>query len=371
MSAVGDNNGSDNHGSDESTGGDLPRGWHKGKKRQNSAERQVQELEEAEEVERQAVEARALAEAALSPEEREERRRSTRFETKRQIAEAKKSVARAEALRRLISAGKATDHDKAETVELLGRGESPDANDVPDENLDSDDESTDPDAGPKMVVLMEMKRPRNQSTPASQRPASVLTPEPEEDADGEMDVDENDPEENRPEEDHPETSHSSHIQEWLAGLEPAEIAQSEDTGDMELDGPGEFGPFLQLAPDLILVPVAEEPKPKEEEPSEAEMLARSAGRKEEKAREEELARVEAQMAELQSKRDALAATKAVKLELLPVELPAQAQLLEDTPSGFRAGLRPDGRVEFVLDDDDEEPVASGSGTRPDPETKED
>ncbi|KAJ7308594.1 hypothetical protein DFH08DRAFT_975190 [Mycena albidolilacea] len=582
MSAVGDNNGSDNHGSDESTGGDLPRGWHKGKKRQNSAKCQVQELEEAEEAERQAVEARALAEAALSPEEREERRRveeadslalcqqrplEYEVETKRQIAEAKKSVARAEALRRLISAGKAMDHDKAETVELLGRGESPDANDVPDENLDSDDESTDPDAGPKMVegtkkrkrgstkgknaripedklvwgfhpegacqnchdhgeeclvaknapyqacfgckkkkigcpfvtravqnvrknaaasgskrlgraggsarlewaeddvvlpagrrtrlddvcadvsaltgrireleafeelarelliltsrallandpslsaaqryllnvedrqraevpveggsrvvkkrkrvvVLMELKRPRNQSTSASQRLASVLTPKPEEDADGEMDVDgaegirpeENDPEENRPEEDHPETSHLSHIQEWLAGLEPADIAQSEDAGDMELDGPGEFGPFLQLAPDLILVPIAEEPKLKEEEQSEAEMLARSAGRKEEKAREEELARVEAQMAELQSKRNALAATKAVKLELLPVELPAQAQLLEDALSGFRAGLRPDGQVEFVLDDDDEEPVASGSGTRPDPETKED
>jgi hypothetical protein len=50
-------------------------------------------------------------------------------------------------------------------------------------------------------------------------------PKPEEDADGEMDVDgpeenrpeENNPEENRPEEDRPETSHSSQIQEWLAG----------------------------------------------------------------------------------------------------------------------------------------------------------
>jgi hypothetical protein len=157
----------------------------------------------------------------------------------------------------------------------------------------------------------------------------------------------------------------------LAGLEPAVIAQSEDTGDVELDGPGEFGPFLQLAPDLILVPIAEEPQPKREEPSEAEMLARSAGRKEEKAREEELARVEAQMAELESRREALAAAQPVKLELLPVELPSQPQMLEDAPSGFRAGLRPDGQVEFVLDDDDEEPVASGSGTRPDPETKED
>jgi hypothetical protein len=165
MSAVGDNNGSDNHGSDESTGGELPRGWHKGKRRQNSAERQVQELEEAEEAERLADEARAAADEALTPKEREERRRAEeadslalaqrlqeyKVEMKRQIVEAKKSVARAEALRRLIRAGKATAHDKAETVELLGRGESPNTNDVPDEDLDSDDESTDPEAGPKIV----------------------------------------------------------------------------------------------------------------------------------------------------------------------------------------------------------------------------
>jgi hypothetical protein len=59
---------------------------------------------------------------------------------------------------------------------------------------------------------------------------------------------------------------------------------------MKLDGPGDFGPFLQLAPDLILVPIAAEPKPKEEGPSEEEMLARSAGQKVEKAREEELER---------------------------------------------------------------------------------
>jgi hypothetical protein len=104
----------------------------------------------------------------------------------------------------------------------------------------------------RVVVLMEMKRPRDQLTPTSQHPVSVLTPEPEEDAVGEMDVDgpeeirpeENDPEENRPEGNRPETSHSSQIQEWLATLEPAVIAQSEDTGDMELDRPGEFGLFL-------------------------------------------------------------------------------------------------------------------------------
>ncbi|KAJ7822511.1 hypothetical protein B0H14DRAFT_2598542 [Mycena olivaceomarginata] len=591
MSAVGDNNGSDNHGSDESTGGELPRGWHKGKKHQNLAEHLVQELEEAEEAERLADEARRKG---GGPEEADslalaQRLQEYEVETKRQIAEAKRSVARAEALRRLIRTGKATAHDKAETVELLGRGESPDANDVPDEDLDSDDESTDPEAGPKMVegtpkkrkrvstkakkvrknaripeeelvwgfhpegacenchdhgeeclvaknapyqacrgckkkkigcpfvtravrnvrknaaasrskrpgraggsvrldlaeddvvlpagcrtrlddlrvdvsaltgriweleaseelarelliltsrallandpnlgaaqryllnvenrqraevpveggsrvvkkrkrvvVLMELKQPRDQSTPASQRPVSVLTPEPEEDADGEMDVDgpeeirpeEDHPEENHPEGNRPETSHSSQIQEWLAGLPPAVIAQSEDAGDMELDGPGEFGPFLQLAPDLILVPIAEEPKLKEEEPSEVEMLVRSAGRKAEKEREEELerakiaeqrtadeaeaVRIEALMAELQSRRDALTANQAVKLELLLVDVPAQAQLLEDAPSGFRSALRRDGRVEFILDDDDEdEPVASGSGTRPDPEPKED
>jgi hypothetical protein len=125
----------------------------------------VQELEEAEEAERLADEARAAAEEALTPEEREERRRAEEadslalaqrlqeyeVETRRQIVEAKKSVTHAEALRRLISAGKAIDHDKAETVELLGQGELPDANDVPDEDLNSDDESTDPEAGPKIV----------------------------------------------------------------------------------------------------------------------------------------------------------------------------------------------------------------------------
>ncbi|KAJ7804671.1 hypothetical protein B0H14DRAFT_2612094 [Mycena olivaceomarginata] len=299
MSAVGDNNGSDNHGSDRVHRRGSPERMAQGARSAKiRPKRQVQEVGRRRRGERAGGGKRAaLAEARWSPEEREERRRVERgrtdlchsrsdckryeVETKRQIAEAKKT----------------TDHDKAETVELLGRGESPDANDVPDENLDSDDESTDPDAGPKM------------------RPASVLTPEPEEDADGEMDVDgaeeirpeENDPEENRPEEDHPETSHSSHIQEWLAGLEPAEIAQSEDTGDMELDGPGEFGPFLATRP-------GSPSSFQREEPSEAEMLARSAGRKEEEGRgEDELARVEAQMAELQSKLDALAATKAVKL----------------------------------------------------------
>ncbi|KAJ7733082.1 hypothetical protein B0H14DRAFT_3517444 [Mycena olivaceomarginata] len=134
MSVVGDNIGSDNNGSDRSTGRERPSRWDKGKKHQNSAERQVQELEEAEEAERQAVEARALAEAALTPEEREERRRAEEVdslvlaqrlqeykdEMKHQIKEAKKSVAHAEALRHLISKEKATDHDKAETVELLG-----------------------------------------------------------------------------------------------------------------------------------------------------------------------------------------------------------------------------------------------------------
>jgi polyribonucleotide nucleotidyltransferase len=98
----------------------------------------VQELEEAEEFERKAAEAHAAAEEALSPEEREKRRadkanslalvqrlQAYKDETKHQIEEALKSVTHAEMLHCLISEGKATDHEKAETVELLSRGESP------------------------------------------------------------------------------------------------------------------------------------------------------------------------------------------------------------------------------------------------------
>jgi hypothetical protein len=50
------------------------------------------------------------------------------------------------------------------------------------------------------------------------------------------------------------------------------------------------------------------------------------------------------MTELQSRCNALAANQAVKLELLPVEVLAQAQLLEDAPGGFRSALQMDGRV---------------------------
>jgi uncharacterized DUF497 family protein len=172
----------DNNGSDNSTGENCLGSWDKGKKRQNSAERQVQELEEAEEFERKAAEARAAAEEALSPEEREERRRAEeadslvlvqwlqayKDETRHRIQEALKSVMHTETLCRLISERKATDHEKAETMELLGQGESPNTDDVVDEELNSGDESTDPEADPKEVEgmkkwkqgLMKGKKPR-------------------------------------------------------------------------------------------------------------------------------------------------------------------------------------------------------------------
>ncbi|KAJ7318069.1 hypothetical protein DFH08DRAFT_820094 [Mycena albidolilacea] len=313
MSAVRDNN-----GTDQSIGENHQSLWDEGKKHQNSAKCQVQELEEAEEFERKAVEARTAAQAALSPEEREKRKKA----------------------------------EEADSLALAQR-------------------------------LQEYKyetRCRITQYGGSACPVSVRTPGPEEDVEEEMDVD-------CPEENHPETSHVDQIQEWLTRLEPGVIAQSEDAGDMEVDRPSEFGLFLQLTPDLILVPIAVEPEPKEEGLSKEEMLARLAGQRAEKAREEELEKakiteqrvaneaeaawIEAQMAELQSKHDALTENLAVKMELLPVEVPAQAQLLEDAPSGFWSMLQPDGRVAFVLDDDNNEPVASGSGARPDPELKKD
>ncbi|KAJ7694679.1 hypothetical protein B0H14DRAFT_2650933 [Mycena olivaceomarginata] len=533
MSAVGDNN-----GSDESTGGELPRAWHKGKQRQNSAERQVQELEEAEEAERLAVEARAVAEEALTPKEREERRRTEEADSLALAQRLQEYEVENEAPNRR-GEKESTDHNKAETVELLGRGESPDANDVPDEDLDSDDESTDPEAGPKIVEgtkkrkrgstkakkarknaripeeklvwgfhpeggasqfanlteltefssLRELPRSwqrvpcgqktrltrlargckkkkigcpfvtrpvwnvrKNTAASGSKRPGRaggsvrldwaeddvvlpagprtrlddlradvsaltgwiqeleaseeltrelliltsrallttiqtsarlndtssmwrvnqraevpvewwiesgeerkgglcVLTPEPEEDADGEMDVD--GPEEIRPEEKRSVEKPSGRKppgneplvpnQEWLAGLEPAVIAQSEDTGDMELDGPRTEteGGGTERGGDVGEVSWRKAEKEREE-------LERAKIAKQRTADEAEAARIEALMIELQSRRDALAANQAMKLELLLVKVPAQAQLLEDAPSGFRAALQRDGRVEFNL-----------------------
>ncbi|KAJ7353491.1 hypothetical protein DFH08DRAFT_805037 [Mycena albidolilacea] len=114
MSADGDNN-----GSDKSTDENHLSMWQKGKKRQNSAEHQVQELEEAEEMEKKLAEARpvhvhqrASEIVCLS--------RSGRVEEERvggvqldDLEQAEKSVTCTEVLRLLISEGKAMDHDKA------------------------------------------------------------------------------------------------------------------------------------------------------------------------------------------------------------------------------------------------------------------
>lgn len=235
------------------------------------------------------------------------------------------------------------------------------------------------------MVVVEVKRPRNHSTPPSKCPDSILTPESEEDTEGEMDVD------------RPEPSHPGQVQEWLAGLSPVIPAQSvigndeedvrsdennthpEDSGGMELDRPGEFGLFLQLAPDLILVPIAVEPEPKVEGPTEEEMLARSARQKSEKVAEERAAAEQANedpqikvlLAQLHARREEIKA-KLVKKpkKFIMKELPPDAILLAEPPTGFWSRLRPDGIVKFVSDDNDE-PVASGSGTRLDPDLKED
>jgi hypothetical protein len=141
--------------------------------------------------------------------------------------------------------------------------------------------------------------------------------------------------------------------------------------DMEVDGPGEFSLFLQLAPNLILIPIAEDLEPKVEGPSEEEMLARSAGRKAEKVKasadEEEEARIEAEMATLQARQEALKAKLKPK-KAVKKELPDNDVLLAEPPTGFQSGRRLDGKFEFILDEDNEL-VASGSGTHLDPELK--
>ncbi|KAJ7894463.1 hypothetical protein B0H14DRAFT_2559246 [Mycena olivaceomarginata] len=104
-------------GSDNSTSENRPSLWDKGKKCQNLAEHQLQELEEVEELERKLAEEHAAADEVLLPEEREEKRRAEeadsfaltqrlqayKVETRHQIREVEKSVACAEALRLLIS----------------------------------------------------------------------------------------------------------------------------------------------------------------------------------------------------------------------------------------------------------------------------
>jgi hypothetical protein len=94
--------------------------------------------------------------AALSPEEWEELVLAHQLEvfeddTERQIREAKESIEHAWTLGLLIEQGKATNYEKVETVEFLGPAESLDAEDVPDEELESGDESMDPEADPKEV----------------------------------------------------------------------------------------------------------------------------------------------------------------------------------------------------------------------------
>jgi hypothetical protein len=109
----------------------------------------------------------------------------------------------------------------------------------------------------RVVVLMEMKRPRDHLTPVSQCLVSVLTPGPEEDAEdaeGEMDMDR--PEENHPDEDYlepdrPEPSHMNEIQEWLARLEPAVIAQSVTGNDEEDAHPDKNNACLEDTGDIV------------------------------------------------------------------------------------------------------------------------
>jgi hypothetical protein len=88
-------------------------------------------------------------------------------ETRCQIREANESVECARTLCLWIKQGKATDYNKAETVELLGRAEPPDVEDVPDEEFKSSDESMDPEADLKEV---EGTRKRKQGSVKERKP---------------------------------------------------------------------------------------------------------------------------------------------------------------------------------------------------------
>jgi hypothetical protein len=139
----------------------------KGKKRQTSPERDVQEYEEQQAKEKQEAEERAAAmEADLTPHERarlvaanhETARRMQELaaEWTRDIEEAQKNVERVEELRAKIAAGTAMPDDMVEAADLLRRGVSPDDDDIPDAPCDSEDESSEEEE--KAKVGMKRKR---------------------------------------------------------------------------------------------------------------------------------------------------------------------------------------------------------------------
>ncbi|KAJ7876490.1 hypothetical protein B0H14DRAFT_2568203 [Mycena olivaceomarginata] len=510
-------------------------GWFKGKKKANSAELQVQELEEQEELEKRLEMARTEKIAALLPEEWEELQKADEAaglalaQRLCQIREANESVECAQTLCLRIEQGKATDYNNTETVELLGRAEPPDAEDVPDEELELSDESMDPEADLKEVegtrkrkqgslewgfsregacenchkqgknclvtkndqyqayqqcrqkkiccpfvtkpvwtvrknattgilecpgrpvaaeedfmvpedchtqiddlhadvstlmehvrqletseelsrtpeqrpeppsgapvpsccnnskeggldgkiksgiaelliyqiptllnteglhgeepvtggfkvekrkkrrvmVVVEVKRPSNHPTTPSKCPDSILTPESEEDTEGEMDVD-------RPEPDRPEPSHPGQriwaVWRWT---DPQWNRSQRWRGQLRR-------------------------RCWRDQPGKKQRRWRRKGRRQKQANEDP--QIKVLLAQLHARHEEIKAKLVAKpKKFIMKELPPDAILLAEPPTGFWSGLRPDGIVKFVSDDNDE-PVASGSGTRPDPDLKED
>ncbi|KAJ7860075.1 hypothetical protein B0H14DRAFT_3446265 [Mycena olivaceomarginata] len=113
-----------------------------GKTQATSVKLQVQEWEEREEQEKAAAEYKQWlkAEEVATLHYAKELQESMAKEQHR-VAE---NVLCAHQLQLKMEKGKATDYDMAKVVDLLGQDKSPDAKDVLDEELESDDESMDP-----------------------------------------------------------------------------------------------------------------------------------------------------------------------------------------------------------------------------------
>ncbi|KAJ7348133.1 hypothetical protein DFH08DRAFT_808887 [Mycena albidolilacea] len=160
----------------------------KGKNRQTSPERDIQEYEEREAREKQeALELAAAAEAELTPHERarlvatnrETARRMQELavewsrdieETEKNIREAKQNVERVEELRAKIAAGEATADDMVEAADLLRRGESPDDDDIPDAPCDSEDQSSEYEKASKGGLKRKRKAKKPEWKKAERKP---------------------------------------------------------------------------------------------------------------------------------------------------------------------------------------------------------
>jgi hypothetical protein len=160
----------------------------KGKNRQTSPERDIQEYEEREAQEKQeALELAAAAEAELTPHERarliatnrETARRMQELavewtrdieETEKNVREAKQNVERVEELLVRIDAGLATADDMVEAADLLRRRESPDDGDIPDAPCDSEDQSSEYEKASKGGLKRKRKAKKPERKKAERKP---------------------------------------------------------------------------------------------------------------------------------------------------------------------------------------------------------